>query len=103
MYKVVKPFIYRARLYPIGLELTEGEYERMMRDKVAIKRGVPEMVAPNDEPEPIVPDEPEEQVVPEEVVEKPVRKTQKSAKSKEPAVEAKPPTRKPRKTKPMDE
>lgn len=48
MYKVIKPFIYRARLYPIGRELTEREYERMMRDKVAIKRGIPGMVAPQD-------------------------------------------------------
>lgn len=49
MYKVIKPFIYRARLYPVGRELTESEYARMMRDKVAIKRGVPEMVASQDQ------------------------------------------------------
>ena len=49
MYKVIKPFIYRARLYPVGRELTESEYARMMRDKVAIKRGVPGMVASQDQ------------------------------------------------------
>ena len=45
MYKVKKAFIYRARLYPIGMEIPESEYVRMMRDKVAIRRGIPELVA----------------------------------------------------------
>lgn len=46
MYKVTKAFIYRAKLYPIGRKLTENEYERMTRDRVAVKRGIPEKVSP---------------------------------------------------------
>lgn len=46
MYKVTKAFIYRAKLYAVGQELTDNAYQRMLRDKVAAKRGVPDMVAP---------------------------------------------------------
>lgn len=116
MYKVTKAFIYRAKLYPVGRELTEREYERMMRDRVAAKRGVPDMVAPHGPKKPDPPVillETQEQPVqaparkpgrPKKVVdtateaEQPVNKVQKSAKPQEPAVEAKPPTRKPKKT-----
>lgn len=49
MYKVTAEFIYRAKLYPIGRELTEFEYNRMIRDKIAVKRGIPEKVAPTDQ------------------------------------------------------
>ncbi len=44
MYKVTKAFIYRAQLYPINTEIPESEYVRMMRDKVAIRRGIPDMI-----------------------------------------------------------
>lgn len=50
MYKVTKAFIYRARLYPVGQEVTERQYERMIRDKIAIQRGIPEKVAPQSPP-----------------------------------------------------
>ena len=50
MYKVTKAFIYRARLYPVGQEVTERQYERMIRDKIAIQRGIPEKVAPQSQP-----------------------------------------------------
>lgn len=45
MYKVTKAFIYRAHLYPIGTAIPESDYVRMMRDKVAIRRGIPDMIA----------------------------------------------------------
>ena len=45
MYKVTKAFIYRARLYPAGMDIPESEYVRMVRDKVAIRRGIPELIA----------------------------------------------------------
>lgn len=93
MYKVTKAFIYRAKLYPIGRELTEREYDRMMRDRVAIKRGIPGMVAPPAKPLPVVPEEVKEPVV---VEEKPVAKkpAAKKAPAKKPAAK-KAPAKKP--------
>ncbi len=106
MYKVVKAFIYRARLYSVGQELTEHEYRRMMRDKVAIKRGIPVMVASQESPLPSVQEKAKKDIVPaKETIEKPVvkeaqkttQKAQKSVKPKEPATSAKKPvaTKKP--------
>ena len=46
MYEAKKAFIYRAKLYSVGQEITPMQYGRMMRDKGAMKRGIPEMVAP---------------------------------------------------------
>ncbi|NLB54804.1 MAG: hypothetical protein GX811_03400 [Lentisphaerae bacterium] len=52
MYEVTKKFVYRARLYETGQRLTADEYWRMSRDKVAIRRGVLEMVAFVELPQP---------------------------------------------------
>jgi|LSQX01.2.fsa_nt_gb hypothetical protein len=118
MYKVTKAFIYRAKLYPIGRELTEREYSRMMHDKVAIKRGIPGMVAPQDRTtkkatEPVVVDKaPKQPAKPparkpgrprktaekaEKTAEKPkttAKKAQTAAKPKAPAKKAQPATKK---------
>lgn len=51
MYEAKKAFIYRAKLYSVGQEITPVQYERILRDKVAIKRGIPSMVAPRVEAE----------------------------------------------------
>ena len=44
MYKVREAFIYKAKLFDVGLELSDAEYQRIARDKVAIKRGIPAML-----------------------------------------------------------
>ena len=44
MYKVREAFIYKAKLFDVGLELADAEYQRIARDKVAIKRGIPTML-----------------------------------------------------------
>lgn len=93
MYKVKKAFIYRAKLYPIGQELTVGEYDRMMRDKVAVRRGIPEMVAPAGRPQPIVQEEIKEPVV---VEKKPATRGRPPAKKQvEQPVAKKPAAKKP--------
>lgn len=43
-YKVREAFIYKAKLFDVGLELSDAEYQRIARDKVAIKRGIPTML-----------------------------------------------------------
>ncbi len=85
MYKVIKPFIYRARLYPVGRELSELEYLRMMRDKVAVKRGIPDMVAPHDPVVPPAPKKVEPPVVVEKVKKEPARKPGRPRKTAEKA------------------
>ena len=92
MYKVTKAFIYRAKLYPIGRELTAREYERMMQDRVAIRRGIPDKVALPAKPAP---------VVVQEKVEKPAAETpeKKPTAEKKPAATKKPAAKKPAATK----
>ena len=116
MYKVTKAFIYRAKLYPIGRELTEREHDRMMRDKVAIRRGIPDKVALSATPAPVIVQE--EIKMPEVVVEKkpaakkapakkaPAKKSaaKKKAPAKKPAAKKKAPAKKaPAKPKPKKE
>ena len=63
MYKVKEAFIYKAKLYDIGLELTEREYQRIARDKVAIKRGIPAMLVSLEETKKETKKETKEEVV----------------------------------------
>ena len=95
MYRVTKSFIYRARLYPIGHKLTERQYTRMMRDKVAIRRGIPEMVALHSPTVDLPVKEDKAKSAPEEkvVAKKPAPK--KKAAAKKPAPEKKAAAKKP--------
>lgn len=70
MYKVTKTFIYRAKLYAVGQELSDKRCQRMMKDKVAARRGIPAMVAPQEPPEPVVEADPVPPVVSHETKEK---------------------------------
>ncbi|MFA5448837.1 MAG: hypothetical protein WC292_00125 [Clostridia bacterium] len=86
MYVVTKKFIYRARLYEVGQELTADEFLRMSKDKVAIKRGVQEMVTFVELPLPAA----EEAVELERVEEPVVEVTEKPKSEPKPKSAAKP-------------
>lgn len=63
MYKVREAFIYKAKLFDVGLELADAEYQRIARDKVAIKRGIPAMLVSIEETKEEAKEETKEEVV----------------------------------------